>query len=227
MGRTGLDVVLAFTIGLLLFLLIDATNEGLESSHLLPEAYQGVALFLAAAAAAYVALEMLGAWLRRRRADIRSSGEPSGWILSLLIAIGIGLHNLGEGLAIGAAFSLGEVAFGTLLIIGFTLHNATEGLAIIAPMAKEKPSVWTLVKLGLIGGAPTIFGAWLGGLVYSRTWTVLFLGLGVGAILQVVLQILGQMGRERPLSERLVHAPVVLGLLAGFAVMYVTGIIVG
>ena len=227
MGRTGLDVVLSFTIGLLLFLLIDATNEGLESSHLLPEAYQGVALFLAAAAAAYVALEMLGAWLRRRRADIRSSGAPSGWILSLLIAIGIGLHNFGEGLAIGAAFSLGEVAFGTLLIIGFTLHNATEGLAIIAPMAKEKPSVWTLVKLGLIGGVPTIFGAWLGGLVYSRTWTVVFLGLGVGAILQVVLQILSQMGRERPLSERLVHAPVVLGLLAGFAVMYVTGIIVG
>ena len=93
---------------------------------------------------------------------------------------------------------------------------------IIAPLAKEKPSVWTLVKLVLIGGVPTIFGAWLGGLVYSRTWTVLFLGMGVGAILQVVLQILGQMGRERPLSERLVHTPVVLGLLAGFAVMYVT-----
>lgn len=227
MGRNGLDVVLAFTIGLLLFLLIDATTEGLESSHLLPEAYQGVALFLAAAGTAYVALEMLGAWLGRRRADIRSSGVPSGWILSLLIAIGIGLHNFGEGLAIGAAFALGEVAFGTLLIIGFTLHNATEGLAIIAPMAKEEPSVWTLVKLGLIGGLPTIFGAWLGGLVYSRTWTVLFLGLGVGAIFQVVLQILRQMGRERPLSERLVHAPVVLGLLAGFAVMYATGVIVG
>jgi zinc transporter, ZIP family len=227
MGRTGLDVVLAFTVGLLVFLLIDAANEGLESSHLLPEAYQGVALFLAAVAGAYVALEMLGAWLRRRRADIRASAAPSGWILSLLIAIGIGLHNFGEGLAIGAAFSLGEVAFGTLLIIGFTLHNATEGLAIIAPMAKEQPSVWTLVKLGLIGGVPTIFGAWLGGLVYSRTWTVLFLGLGVGAILQVILQILGQMSRERPLSERLVHTPVVLGLLAGFAVMYVTGILVG
>ena len=227
MGRTGIDVILAFTVGLLLFLLVDASSEGLESSHQLPEAYQGVALFLASAAAAYLALEMLGGWLARRRADIRSSAEPSGWVLSLLIAIGIGLHNFGEGLAIGAAFSLGEVAFGTLLIIGFTLHNATEGLAIIAPLARERPSVWTLVKLGLIGGVPTIFGAWLGGLVYSRTWTVLFLGLGVGAIVQVVLVILRQMGRERPLSERLVHSPIVLGLLAGFAVMYVTGMIVG
>jgi zinc transporter ZupT len=100
-------------------------------------------------------------------------------------------------------------------------------LAIIAPLAKERPSLWTLLKLGLIGGAPTILGAWLGGLVYSRTWTVLFLGLGVGAIVQVVVQILRQMGRERPLSERLVHSPVVLGLLAGFAVMYVTGMLVG
>ena len=227
MGRTGLDVVLAFTVGLLLFLFVDATTEGLESSRMLPEAYQGVALFLAAAAAAYAALEMLGAWLGRRRADIRKSAAPSGWVLSLLIAIGIGLHNFGEGLAIGAAFSLGEVAFGTLLIIGFTLHNATEGLAIIAPMAREQPSVWTLLKLGLIGGVPTIFGAWLGGLVYSRSWTVLFLGLGVGAIVQVVVQILRQMGKERPLSERLVHSPVMLGLLAGFAVMYVTGMIVG
>ena len=227
MGRSGIDVILAFTVGLLLFLLVDASSEGLESSTQLPEAYQGIALFLASAAVAYLALEMLGGWLARRRADIRSSAEPSGWVLSLLIAIGIGLHNFGEGLAIGAAFSLGEVAFGTLLIIGFTLHNATEGLAIIAPLARERPSVWTLLKLGLIGGVPTIFGAWLGGLVYSRTWTVLFLGLGVGAIVQVVLVILRQMGRERPLSERLVHSPIVLGLLAGFAVMYVTGMIVG
>jgi zinc transporter ZupT len=227
MGRSGIDVILAFTVGLLLFLLVDASSEGLESGTQLPEAYQGIALFLASAAVAYLALEMLGGWLARRRADIRSTGEPSGWILSLLIAIGIGLHNFGEGLAIGAAFSLGEVAFGTLLIIGFTLHNATEGLAIIAPLARERPSVWTLLKLGLIGGVPTIFGAWLGGLVYSRTWTVFFLGLGVGAIVQVVLVILRQMGRERPLSERLVHSPIVLGLLAGFAVMYVTGMIVG
>ena len=88
-------------------------------------------------------------------------------MLALLIAIGIGLHNFGEGLAIGAAFALGEAALGTLLIIGFTLHNTTEGLAILAPIAKERPSIGLLIKLGLIGGVPTIAGAWLGGFVYS------------------------------------------------------------
>ena len=228
MGRAGLDAVLAFTIGLLLFLLIDAAHEGLESSAMLPGAFNGVALLLASAATAYLALEALGRWLAGRRAKVKESAAgPSGWILSLLIAVGIGLHNLGEGLAIGAAFALGEAAFGTLLIIGFTLHNATEGLAIIAPMARERPTVWTLVKLGLIGGVPTIVGAWIGGLVYSRPFTVFFLGLGVGAIAQVVVLILRQMSRERPLSERLVHAPVMLGLLGGFAVMYLTGVLVG
>jgi zinc transporter ZupT len=227
MGRDGLDVVLAFTIGLLLFLLLDASAEGIESSASLPGAYQGLALLVASAAIAYLGLELLRSWLSARRTHLRAEGTPSGVVLSLLVAIGIGLHNLGEGLAIGAAFALGEAAFGTLLIIGFTLHNATEGLAIIAPMAKDRPSLWTLVKLGIIGGAPTILGAWLGGLVNSRALTVMFLGLGVGAIAQVVLQILRQMGRDRPLSERLVHLPVALGLIGGFAVMYVTGMLVG
>jgi len=227
MGRDGLDVVLAFTIGLLLFLLLDASSEGLESSATLPAAYQGLSMLVASAAIAYLALEMLSAFLARRRAALRGEGHASGSLLSLMIAIGIGLHNLGEGLAIGAAFALGEAAFGALLIIGFTLHNATEGLAIVAPMARERPSLWTLLKLGIIGGAPTIAGAWIGGLVSSRALTVLFLGLGVGAIAQVVLQILRQMTRERPLSERLGHLPVVLGLLGGFGVMYVTGMLVG
>jgi zinc transporter, ZIP family len=227
MGPAGLDAVLAFTIGLLLFLLVDAASEGLESSEMLPGAFNGVALLLAAAATAYFALEALGRWLGARRTTLRATGHASGWVLALLIAVGIGLHNLGEGLAIGAAFALGEAAFGTLLIIGFTLHNATEGLAIIAPMARERPSAWTLVKLGLIGGVPTIAGAWIGGLVYSRPFAVFFLGLGIGAIAQVVVLILRQMSREQPLSQRLVHAPVMLGLLGGFAVMYLTGVLVG
>ncbi len=225
-GPTGLDVLLAVTLGLLAFLLVDTVGEGLESVAELPSSFQGLALFAAAGAGAWLALDLVGATLRRRRAAARSSSSP-GAVVALLVAVGIGLHNFGEGLAIGGAFALGEAALGTLLIIGFTLHNTTEGLAIIAPIAKEKPSVATLLRLGAIGGVPTIAGAWLGGLVHSPAIAVLCLGLGAGAIAQVIQQIAKQMAGARPVMAHLSTAPIALGLLAGFAVMYATGMFVG
>jgi zinc transporter ZupT len=225
-GRTGLDVLLALTVGLLAFLFVDTVHEGLERAAETPASYQGLALFAAGAVGAYLALEWLGAWLRARRARARVAGTE-GFVLALLIAVGIGLHNFGEGLAIGAAYALGEAALGTLLLIGFTLHNTTEGLAIIAPIAKERPSVAALIRLGLIGGVPTIAGAWIGGLAYSPVLAVFFLGLGAGAIGQVTLQIARQVAGDRPMSERFASVPVMIGLFAGFGVMYATGLLVG
>jgi ZIP family zinc transporter len=230
LSRRGLDVLLAITIGLLAFLFVDAVQEGFEGASEMAGAFQGAALFVGAAAVAYLGLEVVGQWLRAVRARRKADASTAGSVLALLIAIGIGLHNFGEGLAIGAAFALGEAALGTLLIIGFTLHNTTEGLAILAPIAKERPSIGLLIKLGLIGGVPTIAGAWLGGFVYSRVAAVLCLGLGAGAIAQVVIQLSRQVGSAssgQPASVRFATAPVMLGLLAGFAVMYATGMLVG
>jgi zinc transporter ZupT len=225
LGRTGLDALLALTVGLLAFLLVDAGQEGLETAATMPSSYQGVALFVASAVGAFLALETFGAWLKARRA--RVAGSDAGLVLALLVAVGIGLHNFGEGLAIGAAFALGEAALGTLLIIGFTLHNTTEGLAIVAPIARSRPSLGTLVRLGLIGGVPTIAGAWCGGLIYSPVLAVACLGLGAGAIAQVIGQIASQITKGAPAVSRLASAPILLGLFAGFGVMYVTGMMVG
>jgi zinc transporter ZupT len=220
----GMDFLLALTVGLLLFLLVDGAEEGLEAAGGLPGSFQGGVLFVLAAGAAYLVLEWVGDVLKARR----GRGGTS-WVLALMIAVGIGFHNFGEGLAIGSAFALGEATLGALLIVGFALHNTTEGLAIVAPLAKErqKAGLLDLMKLGLIGGVPTIAGAWLGGLVYSPVWSVLFLALGVGAIAQVTLQIARQIGRGDERTRAFTSTPVLGGLLAGFAVMYVTGMLVG
>jgi zinc transporter ZupT len=227
LSARGMDFLLALTIGLLVFLLVDGTQEGFEAAALLPESFQGAVLFALSAAGAYLLLEGFGSSLKAR-GRVADEGYR-GWILAVLIAVGIGLHNFGEGLAIGSAFALGEAALGTLLIVGFTLHNTTEGLAIVSPLARARQQVSfaNLAKLGLIGGVPTIAGAWLGGFVYSPVWSVAFLAIGVGAIAQVVGQIVRQMAQEGSTVGMLVRMPVLTGLLTGFAVMYVTGMLVG
>jgi ZIP family zinc transporter len=229
-GVSGLQFLLALTVGLLAYLLVDSAHDGLEAAALVPGSYQGTTLFVFGAIAAYVVLDMTGGWLARRR-TIQPAGAASGWVLAVLIAVGIGLHNFGEGLAIGSAFALGELGLGTLLIVGFTLHNTTEGLAIVAPLARDgsadRVGIGGLIQLGLIGGVPTIVGAWLGAFVYSPLLAVFFLSLGVGAIAQVTRQIVTHSVGTHGLDAYLRRAPVVAGLALGVVIMYATGLIVG
>lgn len=146
--------------------------------------------------------------------------------ISMMISIGIGLHNFGEGLAIGAAVLLGEVALSTFLILGFTLHNTTEGLAIVAPVAKaRRVPITKLVIMGLIAGVPTIFGAWIGGFLYSPIATIIFLSIGAGAIFQVVYSI-GSWMYHTSGVRGLNNASIIAGFTVGMLIMYLTGLLI-
>jgi zinc transporter ZupT len=216
-NRRWIDFFLSLTIGLLVFLGIDAIAESLETAALVPGAFQGTAL---------VALGLLGTPLAMAAlSQVRSAKRrtSSALYVATLIAVGIGLHNLGEGLLIGTAYASGEVSLGTLLVIGFLLHNSTEGLGIVAPIAGERPSLASLLKLGALAGLPTIVGAWIGGFTYSPIWTTLFFAIGAGAIAQVVYELWRLFARrEAGLSSPLNAA----GLVTGLLIMYATGLLI-
>lgn len=141
-----------------------------------------------------------------------------------MVAVGIGLHNLGEGLAIGSSYAIGALALGTFLVIGFAIHNTTEGLAIVAPMAERPPSLGRLVALGLIAGAPAIVGAWIGAAAFNPSVAAFLIGAGAGAIVQVIQQLIPSI-RDR--GGRALYPASVGGMAAGVAILYVTGLLVG
>src|SRR5215208_3137406 len=149
--------------------------------------------------------------------------------MAMMISIGIGLHNFGEGLAIGASVVLGEIALGTFLIVGFMLHNTTEGFAIVSPLAKTRVSrmVGKLIIMGLIAGVPTIFGTWIGGFVYSPIAAIIFLSIGAGAIFQVVFLIYQGMAKtQNDRGKIMSDSSIIAGFAAGMLIMYVTGLMV-
>lgn len=234
LGDTALAGFMALTAGLLTFLTVDSLFEALELQSAVPAAFGGIGLVVLGVAVSFIGLAAVAD--RLTRGHFASSAEKTGdtkpvaggFALATAIAIGIGLHNLGEGLAIGTSFALGELAFGSLLIVGFTVHNITEGLGIAAPLADDrakKVGFGRLAGLAAIAGLPAVAGAWIGGFITSNVLGTLFFAIAAGAAAQVVYEVVSYIRRRSGLGWR---APAVAGgFVAGIAIMYVTSLIAG
>jgi len=213
---------LALTAGLLLFLAIDSIEESIEvSNENLANSFNGALLVSTVVVLSFLALYYVGNKIISKSDSLHFSKPVA---IGLMISIGIGLHNFGEGLAIGAAVGIGSIAFSTFLIVGFALHNTTEGIAIAAPMSRGKLMIGKLAIMGLIAGSPAIFGAWIGGFAYSPFTSVVFLAIGAGAIFQVILVLLKWIQKEN--DGNLSTLSVVSGFAIGMLVMYFTSIFV-
>jgi zinc transporter, ZIP family len=211
-----LATFMAFTAGLLSFLGVEALTEAFDLQAALPASLGGSGLVLLGVALSFLGMTALAGRLTK-------GGTATGVTLASLVAVGIGLHNLGEGLAIGASFAIGELQLGTFLIVGFMIHNVTEGLGIATPVAKSRVTVPVLAALALVAGAPAILGAWIGGYTSSDVLGALFFAIAAGAAIQVVVEVGRYVARTAPGGIRSGHA--ISGFIAGIATMYVTGVV--
>ena len=220
LGRRTMTFLMAATAGLLIFLGIDTIAEALEFAAEVPGPFQGIGLVGIGAVATFLLLDAIS----KQQTSIAGSESDRRLAIAFMIAVGIGFHNLGEGLAIGAAYSVGEIALGTFLVVGFIIQNITEGLGIIAPVLRDRPSLGRLAIMGLIGGGPAIIGAWIGGYSPSPILAVLFLAIGTGAIFEVVYEIakLIQKDTQREAMPMTVFSGVVTGML----LLWVTGLLI-
>jgi zinc transporter ZupT len=219
LGSQAMNFILSLTVGLLIYLAIGTWLDANEFAQELPAFWQGVPMVI------FIALITLGILLALGSMGKGKDSTPLG--ISYRIAGGIGLHNLGEGLAIGAAFALGQAALGTFLILGFTLHNITEGVGVTAPVVRKNPGLKHFALLMLIAGGPAILGTWIGGFAFNPVLATIFLAIGVGAILQVVWEVGKLVARDSAKAGRpLVNWVNLGGLFVGIALMYFTAFMV-
>ena len=217
-GRRALEFVLALTIGLLAFLLVDTLKEGLEVAAGAASSFQATAVVWLAALVTFVTLVVLGR---------RGGRAPAGVALATFIALGIGLHNLGEGLVIGASFATGEVALASFLVVGFTLHNVTEGIGIAAPLVEARPRLRVFALLAALAGLPAVFGTWGGAFAFSPHWAALCFGIGAGAILQVVVEVAAYLHRQASrVGDSALSGTTLAGFAGGLFLMYATALLV-
>jgi ZIP family zinc transporter len=219
-GKGTFLFLMAVTVGLLVYLGIDATSEALENAQAVGGAFQGVGLVGIGIVVTFLLLDAL----TRRQVGVGRGEAEQRLTLATMIALGIGLHNLGEGLAIGASYSVGAASFGTFLVIGFIIQNITEGLGIIAPIVKDRPSLKRLALMGAIGGGPAILGTWIGGFTYSQPLAVLFLSVGAGAVLEVAYEVFKLIQQSSARQPRPIT--VFSGITAGMLMLYITGLLI-
>lgn len=213
-GSAGLGFALALTLGLLAFLLVDTLLEALEAAVHAAPMFEAEALVWLVALVSFAAITLIG----------RVHGRPHGYALAGYLALGIGIHNLGEGLAIGGAVAAAELALGSFLVLGFTLHNVTEGVGIATTIVRERIRPWLWIGLIALAGLPAVVGIWLGVRAVAPQWTALCLAVGVGAIAQVLLEVGDLLRRSTPTAAARWHA--LAGFVTGIAVMYATALLV-
>ncbi len=224
LSRNAMNFILSLTIGLLAYLAVGTYLDALEFAAELPAFWQGTPLVLLIAA---LSLGILLALTNKPKKAVLNNDEPDTLGLSYRIALGIGLHNLGEGLAIGAAFALGEAALGTFLVIGFTLHNITEGVGIAAPVVRKNPGWKHWIQLALLAGFPAVIGVWVGGFAFNPMLATIFLAIGIGAIVQVIWEVGRLVAKDTAkLGLPLVNWTNLSGVFTGVAIMYFTAFMV-
>ena len=220
LGRRAMTFLMAATAGLLVFLGLDTLAEAFEIANKVPSAFQGIGLIGIGAVGTFLLLDAI----TKRQTHIAGTDSDHRLAVAFMIAVGIGFHNLGEGLAIGAAYSVGEIALGTFLVVGFIIQNITEGLGIIAPVLRDKPGIGRLALMGFIGGAPAILGAWIGGYTSSPFLAVLFLGIGAGAIFEVIYEIAKLIQKDT--ARESMPMTIFSGVMTGMLMLWVTGLLI-